>query len=133
MVRWLPIDTSVDEGTGYLKFKSGDFRYTSKFKNIYVEYQPIQTVKENKVKMKIVEYTLLISNDSDKLSKLSRCDKADQIGVMVIPLGTTIYESDNQKQYLSYDVDVLINLFRKAYWSQASQQIRIFTCLLLPS
>lgn len=77
VVRWLPIDTSVEEGTGYLKFKSGDLRYTSKFKHIYVEYQPIQTVKENKVMMKIVEYTLLISNNSDKLSRLSRCDKAD--------------------------------------------------------
>lgn len=52
---------------------------------------------------------------------------------MVIPLGTTIYESDNQKQYLSYDVDVLINIFRKVCWSQASQWIKIFTCRSLPS
>lgn len=92
-----------------------------------MEYQPIQTVKESKVKMKIVEYTLLISNDSDKLSRLSRCDKADQIGVMVIPLGATIYESDNQKQYLSYDIDVHFNRFRKAYWSRASRRIKTST------
>lgn len=34
IVRWLPIDYDNDRGLGYLKFSTGDLKYTSRFKEI---------------------------------------------------------------------------------------------------
>jgi hypothetical protein len=48
VVRWLPLNFETDEGTGYLKFAAGDLHYSSKFKNMRVEFQPLQTVKKSK-------------------------------------------------------------------------------------
>jgi hypothetical protein len=32
IVRWIPIDYEADRGLGYIKYSSGDLRYSSKFK-----------------------------------------------------------------------------------------------------
>ena len=45
VVRWLPLNFETDEGTGYLRFGTGDLRYNSQFKYVNVEYQPVQWVK----------------------------------------------------------------------------------------
>jgi hypothetical protein len=36
IVRWIPIDYEAERGLGYIKFGSGDLRYSSKFKEISV-------------------------------------------------------------------------------------------------
>lgn len=68
-----------------MKFSIGDLRYTSKFKYVSVEFQPLQNIRQTKSKIIEIEYTLLISNDSKQLNKIAKCD-TNHTKVMVIPL-----------------------------------------------
>lgn len=64
IVRWLPIDFDNQRGLGYMKYQSGDLKYSSKFKEISVQYQPLKELKATNGKIKEVEYYLYISNSS---------------------------------------------------------------------
>ena len=67
LIRWLPINFENDQGLGYLRFSAGDIRYSSKFKKIIIEYQPLKMLKKTKSKVKEATYTLYVTNDSQKL------------------------------------------------------------------
>jgi len=67
IVRWFPIDIESDQGTGYLKYKTGDLKYSSHFKFLNIEFQPLQALKKSKSKVKEIEYFLYFSNMTDKI------------------------------------------------------------------
>lgn len=45
IVKWLPIDYENERGLGYIRYSSGDLKYSSKFKEISIEYQALQKNK----------------------------------------------------------------------------------------
>lgn len=96
IVRWLPLNFETDEGTGYLKFSAGDLMYSSKFKNMQIEFQPVQSSKRTKSSVDTVKYTLYVSNDSDLLDYTAQCQGAETEKVLVVPL--TDIEFKNLKE-----------------------------------
>lgn len=110
VIRWLPLNFQTDEGTGYNKFSSGDLLYSSKFKNIKVEFQPLQALKNTKSQVNHVEYVLFASNDSEALDYAVECDPSlDDLNVVAFNLGEIKHSMmrDEQRQYQSYNLDVI--------------------------
>lgn len=112
VVRWLPINYESEEGLGYLRFSAGDLRYSSVFKKIRVEFQPLQWVKKTKSSVEKVEYKLYISNSSESIEYASRCDPDSSIDVIQLSFGQIPFNgyADKQKNFQYYDVDVFIHL-----------------------
>ena len=67
ILRWLPLNFETDEGTGYLKNTIGDMFYSSDFKNVKIQFQPIQSVKKSQSKVSRIDYILYVSNSSEQL------------------------------------------------------------------
>lgn len=81
----MPIDYEAERGLGYIKFSSGDLRYSSKFKELSVEYQPLKQLKQTKATIKEISYRLYVSNNTDEIVYSSQCAIKDP-EVLVIPL-----------------------------------------------
>jgi hypothetical protein len=60
-------------------------RYSSKFKEISVEYQPLQQSKKTSSKVRDVEYKLYISNSSESIEFASQCEtSSEDVQVLVL-------------------------------------------------
>lgn len=112
IVRWFPIDFETDQGTGYLKYETGDLKYTSHFKYLSIEFQPIQTLKPSKAKINDIEYVLFFSNSLEEIELATECDASETSNVEVISLGSHVISKTAQKEYISYQMDVSLLLFR---------------------
>ena len=66
VVRWLPIDYEAGLGLGYLKFVTGDLKYTAGFKVLSIDYQTLQQRKgsPSDTDIESIVYTLFISNST---------------------------------------------------------------------
>ena len=129
IVKWLPIDYEFERGLGYMKFDSGDLKYSSKFKEIAVEYQPLQLTKQLKGTVKDVEYLLYISNSSQSIEYASQCESA-AFDVIVLPLAAPRL---SQSEYSVRTIEVLPPLSRKSSWRRCTRAARTSTSTWWPS
>lgn len=129
IVKWLPIDYEFERGVGYMKFESGDLRYSSKFKEIAVEYQPLQLSKQLKATVKEVEYLLYISNSSTSIEYASQCE-SPAFDVIVMPLPAPKL---SQTEYSVRAIEVTLLLLRKSSCRRFTRAARTSTSTLWPS
>lgn len=129
IVKWLPIDYEFERGVGYMKFESGDLRYSSKFKEIAVEYQPLQLSKQLKAKVKEVEYLLYISNSSQSIEYASQCE-SPSFDVIVMPLAAPKL---SQAEYSVRTIEVLPPLSRNNSCRKSTRAARTSTSTSWPS
>lgn len=129
IVKWLPIDYEFERGVGYMKFESGDLRYSSKFKEIAVEYQPLQLSKQLKATVKQVEYLLYISNSSSSIEYASQCESA-AFDVIVMPLAAPPL---SQAEYAVRTIEVAVWLCRSSSWRRCTRGARTSTSTWWPS
>jgi len=75
---------------GYLRYGIGDMKYTSGFKYINIEFQPLQMLKtyKNKAnKLLSAHYMLFVSNESSLVELATRCDPTQSKDVISFDLG----------------------------------------------
>lgn len=126
IVRWIPIDYEADRGLGYLKYASGDLRYSSKFKEVVVEYQPLQQSKPTKSKVKDVKYSLYVSNVTESIDFSSQCSTQSS-DVVKFDLPSPPLKKSTETAYLTYTIEVPLGLFRNKSWRSYSSIVRTST------
>lgn len=112
-----------------MKFESGDLRYSSKFKEIAVEYQPLQLGKQLKASVKQVEYLLYISNSSSSIEYASQCE-SPAFDVIVLPLAAPKL---SQAEYSVRTIEVDVRLCRRSSWRRCTRAARTSTSTWWPS
>ena len=88
---------------GYIKFSSGDLRYSSKFKEIALEYQPLQQSKPTKAKVKEIKYMLYISNETGSIDLSSQCS-TESPNVHVLELPSPALQKASEGAFLSKNI-----------------------------
>jgi hypothetical protein len=104
----MPIDYETERGVGYIKFSSGDVRYSSKFKEVAVEYQPLQQSKPTKAKVKEIKYTLYISNQTESIDFSSQCS-TESSSVHVLELPSPALQKGSESAFLSRNIQVFLH------------------------
>lgn len=91
-------------------------------------------MKKTKSTVKEIEYLLYISDDSDKLEYAVQCDPDSSDSVIQVKLGSVAFKgySEKQKDYESFNVDVIMLLFRKTSYRQSSMEAIISTSTSWP-
>lgn len=64
LIKWIPIDFEKETGIGYFIYEVGDLKYTSRFKNIDIVFDSLKKLKNSKIKINSLSYSLYISADA---------------------------------------------------------------------